>query len=265
MNGLSIVQILFLAFALTSASVVFSQPTFTISNKKDACNGLQNGSFDITVSAGTGTVSAFVFNAGHSPNPIGPISLTVGVPTSVTGLVGTGAGNSTLVVVSDDNGSSSSSVTIFLRSNVSVSLVSKTDVTTCSPYNGAISISASGGSSSYTFSWSGPSGFTDPGTQNISAIGPGDYTVTVNDANTACSASLGPITINIGSPSITLGSIPGVCSGTTSSTLPYSATTGSPDQYTIDWDNTANSAGLADVAYTALPASPIPISGIPTV
>src|SRR5258707_1258481 len=89
------------ALVFASLGFSFSAPVFTIQNKKDACNGLQNGSFDILVTSATGSVSAFIFNGGHSPNPIGPISLTVGVATSVTGLVGIAGGNFTLVVVSD--------------------------------------------------------------------------------------------------------------------------------------------------------------------
>jgi hypothetical protein len=256
-------KIFFLSLALGCLSAIsaLSQPVFSIQNKKDACNGLQNGSFDINVTSGTGSISAFIFSSGA---PIGPVTLTVGTPTTISSLKGTAGGTSYLVVVSDDNGSSNTSTTIFLLSNVSVSLTSKQDVTTCSPVNGAIDITPSGGSGTYTYAWTGPSGFTAT-TQDLSNVGAGDYSVVVSDAGTTCSASLGPITLTIASPSITLGSIPGVCSGTSSSTLSYSATVGSPDKYNIDWDATANAAGLADVALTNLPATPITISGLPTV
>ncbi|MBK6991525.1 MAG: DUF11 domain-containing protein [Chitinophagaceae bacterium] len=57
--------------------------------------------------------------------------------------------------------------------------------------------------------------------------------------------------------SITLGASPDVCSGSTSANLPYTATTGSPDQYSIDYDAAAELAGFVDVVNAALPASPI--------
>ncbi|MFN8309684.1 MAG: T9SS type A sorting domain-containing protein [Chitinophagales bacterium] len=66
-------------------------------------------------------------------------------------------------------------------------------------------------------------------------------------------------------PTITLGSNPVVCfsSSTQNATLTYSATANGANQYYIDFDNTANAAGLADVATSAspatLPASPISI------
>ncbi|MBS1680198.1 MAG: gliding motility-associated C-terminal domain-containing protein [Bacteroidetes bacterium] len=251
-------------FFFASAGLSFSQPTFSIQNKKDACNSLQNGSFDILVTAATGSVSASVFGPPNTPST----PITIGTPLSITNLKGTAGGYSYLVVVTDDNGNSNVTVTIKLYSNVSGTTV-VTDVTSCSPSNGAIDLTPSGGaagsgSGSYSYAWTGPSGFTAT-TEDISGIGPGNYNVTISDANTVCTASLGPLTVNIASPTITPGSIPGVCSGTTTSTLPYSAATPGLDQYTIDWDAAAEAAGFTDVPYTALPATPISISGIPSV
>lgn len=61
-------------------------------------------------------------------------------------------------------------------------------------------------------------------------------------------------------PSITLGTNPSICSGTTTASLPYSATTNSPNQYSITWDATAIAAGFTNVALTALPVSPITLT-----
>ncbi|GEM_PF-3207592 len=41
--------------------------------------------------------------------------------------------------------------------------------------------------------------------------------------------------------------------------ITYSAT-GDPDQYMIDWDDSANNAGLEDIPYTSLPVSPLELS-----
>ncbi|MGE0104874.1 MAG: FG-GAP-like repeat-containing protein [Blastocatellales bacterium] len=65
------------------------------------------------------------------------------------------------------------------------------------------------------------------------------------------------VTVNAHNLGITLGASPSVAQGTTTANLPYTATTGNPNQYSIDYDATANSAGFVDVAATALPASPI--------
>ena len=61
-------------------------------------------------------------------------------------------------------------------------------------------------------------------------------------------------------PTITLGMSPAICQGSTSAGLPYTSTN-SPTKYRINFDATANSAGLTDINLpTALPASSMVIS-----
>jgi len=57
-------------------------------------------------------------------------------------------------------------------------------------------------------------------------------------------------------PAIIPGANPSVCAGTTSTSLPYSGASGSPDRYSIVWNGTAPGQGFADVTNAALPASP---------
>lgn len=64
------------------------------------------------------------------------------------------------------------------------------------------------------------------------------------------------VTVNA-NPTITLGASPSACAGSTSASLTYSATTGSPNQYSIDYDAAAEAEGFVDVVNAALPASPI--------
>ena len=61
-------------------------------------------------------------------------------------------------------------------------------------------------------------------------------------------------------PTITLGSNPAVCSGATSANLSYSATTSSPDRYSINFNAAAEAEGFTDVVLAALTASPIVIT-----
>ena len=67
----------------------------------------------------------------------------------------------------------------------------------------------------------------------------------------------GQTIVDLGLPAITLGTNPSVCQGVTTADLSYSATTFSPDQYSIDWDGTAEGQGFSDVNYASLPSSPI--------
>jgi hypothetical protein len=61
-------------------------------------------------------------------------------------------------------------------------------------------------------------------------------------------------------PTITLGSNPAVCAGNTTANLTYSATTNTPDQYSIDFNPAAEAQGFVDVTNVALPGTPIVIT-----
>src|SRR6185295_8877133 len=56
-------QRLFIASSLLFIGVTFAfaQPTFTITNVKDACAGLNNGSFDVNILTANGTVTLLIF------------------------------------------------------------------------------------------------------------------------------------------------------------------------------------------------------------
>ena len=105
--------------------------------------------------------------------------------------------------------------------------------------------------------WSGNGSGTN---QTTSGTTTGAYTVVVTDANSCSSLpATGTLTVNV-LPTISISSMPAVCLGTASSQLPFSGTTGNPNQYSINWDAIANGEGISDVAQTALPVSPIPLS-----
>lgn len=79
-------------------------------------------------------------------------------------------------------------------------------------------------------------------------------------SNVTSSIFAGAIGVDLGKPTITLGSNPAVCSGTTSADLSYTATTFSPDQYSIDWDGTAEGEGFSDVSDATLSGTPITLT-----
>src|SRR5690606_20941198 len=83
----------------------------------------------------------------------------------------------------------------------------------------------------------------------------------VTNTSVGCPSASIPISITIlANPTITLAGNPEVCIGETSAELSYSGVTGSPNQYSIDFDGAAEAAGFADVANTNLPASPITVA-----
>jgi CSLREA domain-containing protein/uncharacterized repeat protein (TIGR01451 family) len=88
------------------------------------------------------------------------------------------------------------------------------------------------------------------------AGGTGVYTLRWTISNAPCTVSTDDVVLTYNAaPTITLGASPSVFPGTTSANLMYSATTGSPNQYSIDYDSTANTAGFADVNNATLPGS----------
>ncbi len=83
-------------------------------------------------------------------------------------------------------------------------------------------------------------------------------TLTVRNFLTGCVSEVYPISIIVNEkPTITLGANPSVCQGITSASLPYSATAGSPDKYSIDYNATAEAAGFSDVTNAALTAGSV--------
>jgi hypothetical protein len=176
--------------------VTLAQPTFTVQNIKDACDGAANGSFEVVVSAATTPpLRVFVFG----PPDQGPINATVGTPLLITGLAGGVAPTfvkSYLVVVQDASGSSVQFVNVAtINSAISLSLQSTTDNTDCIVSNGTIDINVSGGSGAgFTYDWDGPNGF-DATSQDLTGLTGGSYTVEVFDNGTNCSRTLSSIII----------------------------------------------------------------------
>jgi hypothetical protein len=113
------------------------------------------------------------------------------------------------------------------------------------PDNGTISINPTTGAITYTAN----PGFT--GTDQF------EYRVCDTGSPSQCDVALVTITITCVNPTISLGAFPSVCSGVTSANLPYTGTTGTPNQYSIDYNDAANTAGFADVTNATLTASPI--------
>ncbi|MDO9153869.1 MAG: T9SS type A sorting domain-containing protein [Paludibacter sp.] len=90
------------------------------------------------------------------------------------------------------------------------------------------------------------------------------YRVIVNRdcGSSVTSNGLATLTVNT-IPTITLGTNPSVCSSSITANLPYTATTGSPNQYRVDYNATAETAGFTDVSVTNLSSSPIVLT-VPT-
>jgi hypothetical protein len=90
------------------------------------------------------------------------------------------------------------------------------------------------------------------------AEGTANIVYTVTDGVTGCvNSSTSAITVNALPTITTTGTVSAKCFSTTAqtTTLPYSATSGTLNNYSIDWDATANAAGLSDQGSTSIALS----------
>lgn len=103
-------------------------------------------------------------------------------------LTNVAAGTYTVTVTDTAGCSAQFSYTVNQPSAISLSAVAVDDNNPTAVANGSITLSNSGGTPAYTYSWTSPGGFTS-NTKDITALGFGIYTVLVTDAN-GCAATL---------------------------------------------------------------------------
>ncbi len=192
------------------------------------CNGNSTGSIDLTVSGGTG---AYTY------------SWTGGATTQDRS--GLAAGTYTVTVTDANTCTKTLSVTI--TEPASMSLTETHVNVLCNGGNtGSIDLTVSGGSSPYTYSWTG--GAT---TQDRSGLTAGTYTVTVTDANT-CTKTLSVTITEPASMSLTETHVNVLCNGGNTGSIDLTVSGGS-SPYTYSWTGgatTQDRSGLTAGTYT---------------
>ncbi|MBD3636979.1 MAG: T9SS type A sorting domain-containing protein [Crocinitomicaceae bacterium] len=186
------------------------------------CNGNADGAIDLTVTGGT-TPYTYSWSTGATTEDISGLS-----------------GGSYDVTITDDNGCS-----ITLTGNVvnePATLTGTLNITdgTCT-VPGSATISASGGTSPYTYSWS----TGDTGT-SVTGLPAGPISVTITDDNGCTVTESG--TVNLaGAASITLNSATDVsCNGMTDGAINVDIT-GGTTPYTFSWSNGASTEDITNV------------------
>lgn len=123
------------------------------------------------------------------------------------------------------------------------------------------SVSPAAGAVSYT--WTLPSGAVILGGQgtNVLSVNNVNGQICVTASN-GCGSTSAASCINTGVVSIDLGGITNtnVCQGFTTANRSYVGTNGSPNLYSIDFDATANAAGITDIVNAAITSSPLAFS-----
>ena len=215
-------------YTTTGTAAVVNEPTLLTSTSASTditCNGDNDGSASMTVSGGT-TPYTYSWDNGATT-------------ASISGLApGTYVGTAT-----DANGCTTvQTVTITEPAVLAISSSSSTDVSCNGGNDGTASVTVTGGTAPYTYSWS--NGAT---TASLTGLSAGTYTGTITDAN-GCTTS-GSVTINepatlvISSSSSTDVSCHGGNDGTASVTV-----TGGTAPYTYSWNNGATTASLTGLS-----------------
>ncbi len=198
-----------------------------------SCNGGSDGSATVNTTGGTSPYTYAWAPAGGS------------------NATGTGLGAGTYTVTVTDNGGCTAvaSVTITEPPILTAAMGNPTNLTCNGANNGSAIVTASGGTSAYTYSWV-PTGGANATANNLSA---GTYTVTITD-NNGCTATA-TVTITEPPPVVaTMGTPTDIaCNGGTNGSATVS-TAGGSAPYTYNWvptgGSTATAGGLSAGTYS---------------
>jgi gliding motility-associated-like protein len=252
--------------------------TYQWSNNATTQNisGLAAGTYSVTVIDANGctatlsrsltdpagiVLSAVATNVTDCTVPNGSIQLNVtGGVAPLTYLWSNGATTQNLsdlaagtysVTVRDANGCQATLSQVISPANCNptctlAATASATNSTSCTVANGSITLSVSGGSAPYTYSWS--HGAT---TQNVSGLSAGNYTVTVTDAN-GCAVTLTQIITDPAGIGLTASVVNSTNCVTPNGSITLTVNGGTAP-YSYLWSNgatTQNLSGLAAGTYS---------------
>ena len=217
------------------ASIIVGPPIATIS--------LTSGS-NAQVVCSNSAISSITYTVGGTGTGAG----VTGLPTGVTGSFSAGlftisgtptvAGTFNYTVTTTGGACLQANATGTITVNgAPAATFTKTMASSCGSGNdGTITVTASGGTAPYTYSWTGPGGYT-ASTAAITALATGDYTIVVTDA-ASCSKTIPAITIwQAQTPALTNnGANTASCSNTGNITL-YGNSGVPPYTYSIDGVN----------------------------
>ena len=222
-NGCSIVK----NFTITQPNAL----AVTSSQTNISCFGGSNGSASVSVTGGVGAYT-------YSWSPAG------GTAATASGLA---AGTYTVTITDANLCETTQSFTLTEPASL-VALTTQTNVSCNGGTNGSATVSATGGTGAYTYSWS-PTGGT---AATATGLAPGTYTVTVTDAN-SCQTTA---TVTITEPnalSATTSQINVSCNGQSDASATVNVI-GGTGTYTYAWaptgGNAATATGLSAGTYT---------------
>lgn len=206
----------------STVSVTITEPAvlaLSTSQVDVVCNGNTTGSANLTVTGGTA-----------------PYTYLWGNGATTQDLTGLAAGVYSVLVTDNQGCTATTSVTINEPAALALSAI-PTDITCNGANDGEIDLQVTGGTGSYTYSWSNAAISED-----LTGLAPGTYTVTVTDA-VGCSATTSAI---ITQPDVLTASttqLNVLCNGDATGSINVSVS-GGTGPYTYVWNNSANTQNL---------------------
>ena len=217
----------------TTESITITEPTAlaaSVAAGNVSCNGVSDGSVDLTVTGGTPPYTYAWSNLATTED-----------------LSGLSAGNYDVTVTDAHGCTTSESITIIEPTALSAS-INKTDVNCNGGNDGSATVTASGGTAPYDYSWA-PSGGDQATASGLSA---GTYTVTITDAH-GCSLDKSVTITEPTALSATTSTTDVTSHGKTNGSATVSVSGGSAP-YTYSWTlfggTDATATGLSAGTYT---------------
>ena len=207
------------SFTITQPAAILSAST---ASTGVSCFGGSNGVASVIASGGTPGYT-------YLWAPLGGTSATI---------TGRPAGNYTCTITDANGCTLVKNITISTPTQI-IATASKTDVSCNGGTNGTATVSVSGGTAGYTYSWS-PTGGT---AATASGLAAGTYTVTITDANTCQTTA----NVTIGQPSVlaaTTAKTDVLCNGGATGTASVNVTGGNGN-YTYVWSPSGGTAATA--------------------
>ncbi|MFZ5551909.1 MAG: gliding motility-associated C-terminal domain-containing protein [Bacteroidota bacterium] len=222
-------------------------PALTVSTSSQVnvlCFGQSTGSFSASTSGGTGPYDYVLMNG----------ATTVATFNNIAGsqaFTNLPAGTYTLNVTDNNGCPGSTTITITQPAAALAGSSSGNTPASCGSSNGAVTITATGGTAGYNVSWTGPSTGNPAGTEiassggsyNMSGLAAGSYTVTITDAN-GCTTTVSVTINNSGGPTGSSSNITAASCGNSNGSVTITATGGTAG-YNVSWTgpSTGNPAG----------------------
>jgi gliding motility-associated-like protein len=194
----------------------------------DAACGAANGSATIQANGGAGNYSYDWSFALSNDNAASLNTLPAG---------------SYVVTVTDGNNCSATVDVVINNSNGPAIDNTVVVEASCSQSNGSITVSISGGATPYNYTWSNNAGNNTPTAANLA---PGNYVVTVTDAN-GCSITQGNDIILLPAPTITVDLLTPATCGLDNGAITISATNAGASPSFV-WSNAAITQNISNLA-----------------